>query len=92
MSASASRLHKHVLLQFFSTGLAIIKVEESDRTQPPTELGLPKAIQFRSERFKRLKTALPVTLDVRNGVHIRIIFNHLHGKSRAVMATLPPVH
>ena len=81
-----------VLLQFFSTGFAIIDVVESDRTAARQNSEYRKQFSFIPNTSNAVKTPFRTLLDVRNGVHIRIIFNHLHGKSRAVMATLPPVH
>jgi hypothetical protein len=43
----------------FFTGLAIIEIEEGDRTAPLAEPGVLKTIQFRFERLWSPKNGLP---------------------------------
>ena len=55
------------LLHFLSIGFATIEVEERIEVRPQAEPRAPKAIRFRSERFRRPKPALLDSLHLRDG-------------------------
>jgi len=75
---------------FISTLFATIEVEEKSKCGLGRKPKAPKAIRFRSERFRTPKRPFRTIYICGTRIHIRIIFSSLQGELQVEMGTLPP--